>query len=103
MQFGDVGGEVERLLAVGERVALLAREADEANARIAFGVALAAGDGAGEALLAVEAEAGGQDHLPRRILSERRAEGLDAPFAAAGRPDDLFETPAAGEGLQAGE
>ena len=47
-------------------------EADETHARVALAVGLAAGDGAGEALLAVETEACRQDHVAGPVAGQCR-------------------------------
>src|SRR5262249_41608306 len=94
-QLAAVGSQVDRRIALADVAALLAREADEADARVAVMVGLAAGHGPGESLLAVKAVARGDDHLARGIPGEGGPERLLNRLRARRRPEDLFQALAA--------
>ena len=99
VQFAPIGRQVERLAAHGHVGALGHRKGDEADARIAVPVGLAAGDGAGQALLAVEAEARGQDDVAAAVAGQGGPQRLLNPFGTGRGPQHLFHAPAAGPGL----
>ena len=73
---------VERAARTSRRRALGHREADEADARVALAVGLAAGHGAGQPFLAVEAVARGEDHV---AIWSRQA-GPERPFESPRSP-----------------
>ena len=68
--------------------ALLHRETDEADARIAFLVGFAAGDGTGDAFLTVKAEPGGEDDVAVLVAGQRRPQSFLNRFRTRRRPDD---------------
>ena len=102
IQFGLIGGQVDRLFAAFEIDALLSRERDEFHARIALGILFAAGDGAGQSLLAVKAVASGKNDVFAWPPIHSRPERLLDRLAAAGGPQDLLATGAALLAPQAG-
>ncbi len=87
--------QIERLLTALQRHTFFAREVDEADARVAIAIFLAAGDGAGQTLLAVKAEPRGENHLLTGATLQRAPERLLYGFAAAGGPYHLLATGAA--------
>ena len=104
LELGAIGREIERLLARLEAAAFLLGEADETDAGIALLVGLAAGDGAREALLAVEAAAGREDDaVALGTFRESGPESLLHGLATARGPEDLLKPGSAGSGLEAGE
>ena len=100
VQLAAVRRRVERPAALAHVGALGHREADEADARVAVVVGLAAGDGAGQALLAVEAVARGQDHVARPVARQGRPQRLLDRLGAGRGPQHLFQPLAAGPALQ---
>ena len=104
LELGAVGREVERLFACVEAAAFLLGEADETDAGIAFFVGLAAGHGAREAFLAVEAPARREDDaVAVGAFRESRPKTFLHGLASARSPDDLLEAGSAGSSLKVGE
>src|SRR5581483_3726856 len=98
-----VRGRVERGVPQADVGALRGREGDEPNSRVALGVGLAAGDGVGQPLLAVEPVPGGEDHRPSAVAGQGRPEGLLDRLGPGRRPHHLLHPPAAAappEGFQ---
>lgn len=95
LQLRPIRREVERLAAAGDVLTFRRRKADEADARVAVGVGLRAGDRAGEAFLAVKAGPRGKQDVAA-VERERRPQGFLDRFAAAGRPQNLLHAAAAG-------
>ena len=96
VQLPAIGGRVERPAAQADVGALGHREADEAHARVAVLVLLRAGHGAGQALLAVEAEARGDDDVPLLVASECGPQGFLDRFGAGGGPHHVLQALATG-------
>ena len=97
VEFPAVRGRVERVVPLAHVPALLPGEADEVNPRVALRVGLRPGDGAGQALLAVEAVAGGQHQRP--VAGHAGPQGFLHRLGPGRRPQHLLQPPAAGRPL----
>jgi hypothetical protein len=100
LELRTVRRRIEGRVAKGEIAALVLRKRDEAHARVAVLVALAARDRLGEPLLAVKAIPRRDDEIARRVGCERGPEGFLDRLGAGRRPHDLFEPLAAPSRLQ---
>src|SRR5207253_11160714 len=100
LQLLTVGGRIKWLVAQTDIRAFNHRKADKSDAPVALMIRLASGDGAGQALFAVETVTGGNDHFSRWISGQGSPERFLDRFRPRGSPEHLFQAPASRPTLQ---